>query len=102
MNSAWFVYIGFAAALLFVGLYALLTMRNVIKLLIGVEVIGKSVSLVLLATGFVKNNVLLAQSLVITVIVVEVCLIATALALVINIARHTKGLDIRKLTKLKG
>ncbi len=102
MNSAWFVFIGFAAALLFVGLYALLTMRNVIKLLIGVEVIGKSVTLVLLATGFVKNNVLLAQSLVITVIVVEVSLIATALALVINIARHTKSLDVRKLAKLKG
>jgi multicomponent Na+:H+ antiporter subunit C len=102
MNSAWFVFIGFAAALLFVGLYALLTMRNVIKLLIGVEVIGKSVTLVLLATGFVKNNILLAQSLVITVIVVEVSLIATALALVINIARHTKSLDVRKLAKLKG
>jgi NADH:ubiquinone oxidoreductase subunit K len=102
MNSAWFVYIGFAAALLFVGLYALLTMRNVIKLLIGVEIVGKSVTLVLLATGFAKGSILLAQSLVITFIVVEVSLIATGLALVINIVRQTKSLDVRKLTKLKG
>ena len=92
----------FAAGLLFVGLYCLLTMKNVIKLFIGIEVISKGVSLALLATGFVKKNTLLAQSLVITFIVVEVSLVATALAIIINIYRHTKSLDIRKQTKLKG
>jgi multisubunit Na+/H+ antiporter MnhC subunit len=92
----------FAAGLLFVGLYCLLTMKNVIKLFIGIEVISKGVSLALLATGFVKKNTLLAQSLVITFIVVEVSLVATALAIIINIYKHTKSLDIRKLTKLKG
>ena len=102
MNSAWFVYMAFAAGLLFVGIYCLLTMKNVIKLFIGIEVISKGVSLALLATGFAKKNVLLAQSLVITFIVVEVSLVATALAIIINIYRHTKSLDIRKLTKLKG
>ena len=102
MNSTWFVYLGFAAALLVVGLYALLTMRNVIKLFIGIEVISKAVSLVLLSTGFAKKNILLAQSLVITFIVIEVSLVATALALIINITRRTKSLDVRKLTKLRG
>ena len=102
MNSSWFVYLAFAAVLLFVGVYCLLTMKNVIKLFIGIEVISKGLSLALLSTGFVAKNTLLAQSLVITFIVVEVCLVATALALIINIYRHTKSLDIRKLTKLKG
>ncbi len=102
MNSTWFLYMAFAACLLFVGIYCLLTMKNVIKLFIGIEVISKGVSLALLATGFVKKNTLLAQSLVITFIVVEVSLVATALAIIINIYRHTKSLDIRKLTKLKG
>ena len=92
----------FAAGLLFIGLYCLLTMKNVIKLFIGIEVISKGVSLALLATGFVKKNTLLAQSLVITFIVVEVSLVATALAIIINIYKHTKSLDIRKLTKLRG
>jgi NADH:ubiquinone oxidoreductase subunit K len=102
MNSTWFLYMAFVAALLFVGVYCLLTMRNVIKLFIGIEVISKAVSLALLATGFVKKNTLLAQSLVVTFIVVEVSLVATALAIIINIYRHTKSLDIRKLTKLRG
>jgi len=102
MNSTWFIYIGFAAALVFVGVYCLLAMKNVIKLFIGIEVISKGVSLALLTSGFVRKNTLLAQSLVITFIVVEVSLVATALAIIINIYKHTKSLDIRKLTKLKG
>jgi NADH:ubiquinone oxidoreductase subunit K len=102
MNSTWFVYLGFSVVLLFVGIYCLLTMRNLIKLFIGIEIISKAVSLALLTSGFVRNNVLLAQSLVITFIVGEVSLVATALAIIINIYRHTKSLDIRKLTKLKG
>jgi multisubunit Na+/H+ antiporter MnhC subunit len=73
-----------------------------IKLFIGIEIISKAVSLALLTTGFVRKNTLLAQSLVVTFIVVEVSLVATALAIIINIYRHTKSLDIRRLTKLRG
>jgi len=102
MNSTWFLYMGFAAGLIFIGVYCLLAMKNVIKLFIGIEVISKGVSLALLASGFVRKNTLLAQSLVITFIVVEVSIVATALAIIINIYKHTKSLDVRKLTKLKG
>jgi len=102
MNSTWLLYMFFAVGLIGIGIYALLTMKNLIKLFIGIEVIGKGVSLALLATGFAKGNILLAQSLVVTFIVVEVCMVATALALIINITKHTKSLDVRKLTKLRG
>ena len=102
MTSTWFLYLGFAAALLTVGLYALLTMRNVIKLFIGIEVVSKAVSLALVGTGFARNHILLAQSLAVTFIVVEVSLVATALALIINIYRKTGSLDVRKLTRLRG
>ncbi len=102
MNSTWLLYMGFAVILLFIGLYCLLTMRNVIKLFIGVVIGAKGVSLALVATGFVKKNLLLAQALAISFIVVEVCVVATTLALIINIYRRTGSLDVRKLTKLKG
>ena len=102
MTNTWYLYLFFAAALIFAGLLGLLARRNLIKLLIAVEVIAKGISLLLLSTGFVKEQVLTAQALVITFIVVEVSLVATALALVINIYRHTKGLDVRSLAKLKG
>jgi len=102
MSNTWLVYMAFAAVLLFVGIYCLLTQRNLIKLFIGIEVIGKAISLAIVATGFVKQTIFTAQALAVTFIVVEVCVVATALAIIINIYRHTKSLDIRKLAKLKG
>ena len=77
-------------------------MKNMVKLLIGIEIIAKGVTLALVATGYAQDNLMLAQSLVISVIVVDVAVIATALAIIISINRHTKSLDVRKLTKLKG
>ena len=102
MNNLWVLNLGFAVLLVGVGLYCLLTMRNTVKLLIGIEVIAKGVTLALVAGGAARGNLMVAQSLAITVIVVDVAVIATALALVININRHTKSLDVRKLTRLKG
>lgn len=102
MSNIWFFYLFFSALLIFIGMYCLLTMRNLIKLFIAVEIISKGVSLAIVATGAVKNSVLLAQSLAITYIVVEVSLVATTLALIINIYKKTKSLDVRLLSKLKG
>mgnify|MGYP001569046641 CR=1 FL=1 len=102
MSNTWYLYLFFSAGLVAAGLYALLAKRNLIRLFIGIEIIGKGVTLLLLATGFVRDNILLAQALVVTYIVIEVSLVATALAIIINVYRHTKSLDIRKLAKLKG
>ena len=102
MNSTWLLYMAFAAFLVFIGIYCLLAMRNLVKLFIGVEIISKGVSLALVATGFVKQNILTAQAITVTFIVIEVSVVATALAIIINVYRHTGSLDIRKLAKLKG
>ena len=102
MSNFWLLNLGFVAGLVFIGIYCLLTMRNIIKLFIGIEVIAKGITLALIATGFDKNNIMISQSLAITFIVVEVSVVATALAIIINIYHHTKSLDIRKLTKLRG
>jgi NADH:ubiquinone oxidoreductase subunit K len=102
MNSAWYLHMGFAAVLLFVGIYCLLTMRNLIKLFIGIEIISKAITLALITSGLLRGNMALAQALTITFIVVEVSMVAVALAIIINVYRHTGSLDIRQLTKLKG
>jgi len=102
MSSTWLIYMAFAAVLVFIGLYCLLSQRNLIKLFIGIEIIGKGISLALVSTGAVRKSIFTAQALTITFIVVEVCVVAVALAIIINIYRHTKSLDIRKLAKLKG
>ena len=102
MTNTWFLYVFFAAALVFAGVLGLLAKRNLIKLFICIEVIGKGISLILVGTGLAKASLLTAQALAITYIVIEVSLVATALALIINIYRHTKSLDVRRLSKLKG
>lgn len=89
------------AVILLLGFICLLSMRNVIKLLIGVEVLAKGVSLALIASGYLQRNPVLMQSVVVTLIVIEVVVVAIGLALVINIYRRTGSLDIRKLTKLR-
>jgi NADH:ubiquinone oxidoreductase subunit K len=102
MTNTWYLYLFFAVALVVAGLLGLLGRRNLIKLLIAIEVIGKGITLLLLATGYAKASLLTAQALVITYIVIEVSLVATAMALIINIYRESKSLDIRSLAKLKG
>lgn len=102
MNNMWLLNMGFVALLVGIGIYCLLAMKNTVKLLIGVEIIAKGVTLALVASGYARDNLMVAQSLAITVIVVDVAVIATALAIIINISRHTQSLDVRKLTRLKG
>ena len=102
MTSTWLLYMAFAALLVGAGIYCLLTMRNLVKLFIGVEVISKGVSLALVATGYVKQTLLTAQAITVTFIVIEVSVVATALAIIINVYRHTGSLDVRRLSKLKG
>ncbi|MGB9721233.1 MAG: NADH-quinone oxidoreductase subunit NuoK [bacterium] len=94
--------LAFSVILFALGLYCLLSMRNLIKLLIGIEIIAKGVTLALISTSTAKGFIFTGQSLVITFIVVEVSVIAVALALVINLYKHTGSLDVKKLTKLKG
>ncbi len=82
MTSPWLLYMAFAALLVAAGIFCLLTMRTLVKLFIGVEVISKGVSL--------------------TFFVIEGSVVATALAIIINVYRHTGSLDVRRLSKLKG
>lgn len=93
---------GVVLLVVFLSIYGLLTMKNLIKLFIAVEVLSKGLTLAWIATGYSKGHLMTAQSVAITFIVVEVCVVATALALIVNIYRHTKSLDISKLTKLRG
>jgi NADH-quinone oxidoreductase subunit K len=96
------VYMAFVGVLFFIGLYCLLSSRNIIRLLIGLEIMAKSVVLSFIVGGWFRHETFFAQSLVITFIVVEVSLVAVALALVINVYRNTGSLDIQKLTQLRG
>ena len=92
-----------AVALLFLtGIYALIASRNLIRVLISVEILTKAATLMLIFAGYLSGQTALAQAFVITLIIIEVVVIAVAAGIVIGIFRHNDSLDTSKIKNLKG
>jgi NADH:ubiquinone oxidoreductase subunit K len=89
-------------ALFLIGLFCLLTRRNVIKQVFGLKIMLQGVTLSLLHAGHVCGDVRLAETMVISALVVETIVIAIALALIVNIFRHYPSGDIDRLDRLRG
>jgi NADH:ubiquinone oxidoreductase subunit K len=89
-------------ALLGVGLYGLLITRNLIKLVMVLQLLVKSAILALVLAGNVSGNPGLGQSTAVTVIVVDTIVAVVALALVVQVRRRIGTLDVSQITTLKG
>jgi multisubunit Na+/H+ antiporter MnhC subunit len=89
-------------ALTLCGIYCILVSRNFIRILIGVELLTKGVTLLLGLGGYLTGNTALSQALILSLIVIEVVVIATGAGIVISAFRHTGNLDNRQLRDLKG
>jgi NADH:ubiquinone oxidoreductase subunit K len=90
------------AALFTVGLYTVIVTRNLIRTLLGLELITKAVTLLFIFIGFLSGRTGVAQALIITVIIIEVVVIAVAAGLVIGVFRHHQSLSSRNLRNMKG
>ncbi|MCK9604088.1 MAG: NADH-quinone oxidoreductase subunit K [Candidatus Omnitrophica bacterium] len=98
-----FFYYGFFVVMLFIiGIYCVLATFNLIRALIGLEILIKAVTLLLIAVGYVTAHEALAQSLVITLIVIEAVVITISVGVVVGIHSYNKSLDVRKIRNLKG
>lgn len=89
--------------MLAIGLGCLMFKRDMVRLLIGVEILFNAANLLFIAfstqiTGFVDP---FAHSIVKIAIVLDGTVIAVGLAMVMNVYRHYKTIDIRKLRRLK-
>jgi NADH-quinone oxidoreductase subunit K len=89
-------------ALLGIGLYGLLAVRNLIKIVIVLQILGKSALLALIAAGNASGQINLGQSLALTVIVADTVVAAIGLALAVQVRRQLDTLDVRELGKLRG
>ncbi|HOU96603.1 MAG TPA: NADH-quinone oxidoreductase subunit K [Bacteroidales bacterium] len=88
--------------LLFItGFYCLITTRNLIRILLALEILTKGVTLILILVGNMTGQIATAQSMVITLIIIEVVILAVAAGIIVNIVRHTGSLDIRKIFNKK-
>jgi NADH-quinone oxidoreductase subunit K len=88
--------------LLGVGLYSLLITRNLIKLVVALQIMVKAAVLGLVAAGNASGQIQLGQSLAVTVIVADTVVAVIGLALAVQIRRQLGTLDVNDLSKLRG
>jgi len=90
------------ALLMFIGFYCMLAARSIVRQLIGLEIVSKGAMLAVISAGALTNNLVYAQAILITMIVIEVVVVATGLALLVKNFRLHGAADIWNLDSLKG
>ena len=102
MNILTIFFITAVALLFLTGLYSLLVSRNLVRVLIALEILTKAATLMIILAGYLTHQTGLAQAFVITLIIIEVVVIAVAAGIVIGIFQHTDTLDTNRIKNLKG
>ena len=98
-------YLAFVFSLYIIGIYCLATKRNMIRLILGIEILANAANLTFmsLAASAVPGLVdPLAHSFVIISIGLNGSVSAVALTIVIYAYKYYKTLDITALKRLKG
>lgn len=90
------------AVLFTAGLWCVYATHNLVRVLIGIELLTKSVTLLLVLAGAVTGRVAAAQALIITVIVMEVVALVVAAGIVVAAHEKTGSHLTDHLTDLKG
>lgn len=94
---------GVVTVLLFAcGFYCVMMTRNLIRVLIGVELMSKGVTLLLIIAGHVSGHMASAQAMVITFIVVEVVLVPVVAGVIYRLFLLNNSLDVTHLHRLHG
>mgnify|MGYP005840646531 CR=1 FL=1 len=88
--------------LLGAGLYGLLITRNLIKVVIALQILVKGALLALAAAGQASGQINLGQSLAVTVIVADTVVAVVGLALAVQVKRVLGTLDVTALSNLRG
>jgi len=107
-----YYYLG-ALALIVIGIYIVISKKNLIKIIIGLDIMDTGVNLLLIAVGYVRNATApienvpgpyvdpIPQALVLTAIVIGVSVMALALSIAVGIYRKTGTLEIDELLEVK-
>lgn len=95
--------IAVAGALFAAGLFCLISRRHLIKMVMGLEFLGKGVSVIFILGGFLDGDVAVSQAVVFTLIAIEAVVAGLALALAIVLRRtHLTFDSVAILRKIWG
>ena len=84
-----------------IGFYGLLISRNLIKVVVALQIMVKGAMVALVIAGTMNDKVNLGQSLALTVIVADTIVAVIGLALAVQVRRHFGTLDLKALTTLR-
>ena len=88
--------------LILAGCIELIRTRHMLKIIIGLELAIKAISMFLTLGGWLNGNIALAEAFVVTVIVLEVVVATVLSGIAISIYHKHGNMDIRNLRNLKG
>lgn len=89
-------------AILAVGFYGLLITRNMIKMVMVLQILIKGAIMGLVLAGKLSGNLGLGQSTAATVIVADTIVAVVGLALAVQVRRRFGTLDVPKISTLRG
>jgi NADH-quinone oxidoreductase subunit K len=89
-----------AGALFATGLYCLVAHGNLIKMVMGLEFLGKGVSLLFILGGHLSGTTGVSQAVVFSLIAIEAVVAGLALAFVILAKRVWESFDIAAISRL--
>jgi multisubunit Na+/H+ antiporter MnhC subunit len=84
------------------GCFSLIRTHHMLKIIIGLEVAMKAITVFIILGGFINGEIALAQAFVVTVIVIEVVTAVVLSGIAISLYRKHGSMDIRHLRSLKG
>ena len=87
--------------LLGIGLYALLVTRNLIKIIVALQILVKGAMLAMIAAGQVAGQSEVGESIALTVIVADTIVAVVGLALAVQIRRLFGTLDVKAISTLR-
>lgn len=102
MSSTMTILAAGVLALLGIALYGLLTLRNLLQIVVGLQLLVKAAVLALVLAGRMSGHINLGQSLAVTVIVADTIVAVIGLALAVQIKQRMGTLDVQALSSLRG
>lgn len=83
------------------GLIGLLVTRNLIKVVVGMQILVKGAMIALVLAGKLSGQLQTAQTLALTVIVADTIVSVVALAFAVQVRRQFGTLDLQALSTLR-
>ncbi|MFA4967045.1 MAG: NADH-quinone oxidoreductase subunit K [Candidatus Margulisiibacteriota bacterium] len=102
MSQLFWIVLTFFILMLIEGFYCITMTYNLLRVLIGLEILIKAVTLFIIFAGYISGNMSLAQAVVITVIVIEVVVVVIATGIILGFFREYDSLNVRNARNMKG